>query len=145
MGGGGGVASGGGARYVDMRAGGVGNSGTAAVAAAAGGGGAGAAADSAAREAAAGMGAAASVGVMGLGPPNKPASRFLKALRSGADSSTAFWGALEGSGVPLDVPASLQHAASARLCAFRAFLAWIWAMRSEFILADSGDDAAATG
>ena len=42
---------------------------------------------------------------------------------------------MEGSGVPLDVPASLLHAApSARLSAFRAFLACIWAMRSEFIL-----------
>ena len=41
---------------------------------------------------------------------------------------------MEGSGVPLDVPASLLHAPSARLSAFRAFLACIWAMRSEFIL-----------
>jgi hypothetical protein len=68
----------------------------------------------------------------------------LKALRSGADSSTAFCGALEGSGVPLGVPASLLHA-SARLSAFRAFLACIWAIRSEFILTDSGDDAAVAG
>ena len=51
-----------------------------------------------------------------------------------SDAATAYAAPLDD-GVPLDVPASLLHAASARLCALRAFLAWIWAMRSEFILA----------